>query len=340
MRYTLPGPEDRAIWDIWLSMYHLPAMAVADELHIFEQLARGPTVAADVARDLELNPRAVEIVLCMLAALGLLRSNRGHYELAELARTYLLPDSPNYWGPLLRSLGVVQGPHAALLAALKASHDGEESRSHPAEAWARGEITAELAERVTRGMHCHSLPAAAGAARSGVFDGVTRLLDVGGGSGCFSIAIAQQFPRIRCTIAELPAVCEAARKYIADGGVAERVDALPIDMFRDTWPAGYDAVFFSNVFHDWAPTTNRRLAGAAFDALAPGGRILLHEMLMAEEKDGPLTTASFAVLMLLGTPGKQYTLGELTVILEAAGFSDVSATPSYGYYSIVSAVKA
>src|SRR5262245_25523169 len=99
MRYTLPGSEDRAIWDIWLSMYRLPAMAVADELQIFQHLARGPALAADLARDLELNPRAVEIVLCMLAALGLLRSNDGHYELAEPARTYLLPESPNYWGP-------------------------------------------------------------------------------------------------------------------------------------------------------------------------------------------------------------------------------------------------
>jgi acetylserotonin N-methyltransferase len=110
-------------------------------------------------------------------------------------------------------------------------------------------------------------------------------------------------------------------------------------MFRKDWPTGHDALFFSNIYHDWNEATNRELSAKAFAALPSGGRIFLHEQLMDDTLDGPVTTASFSVLMLRGTRGKQYSLGELTAILESAGFKGVRATHSCGYYSLVEAVK-
>ena len=70
-----------------------------------------------------------------------------------------------------------------------------------------------------------------------------------------------------------------------------------------------------------------------------GGQIFLHEMLIDERGGGPLTTAAFSLMMLTTTRGKQYSLPELAQLLANAGFVDVRATPSYGYYSIVSASK-
>ena len=80
---------------------------------------------------------------------------------------------------------------------------------------------------------------------------------------------------------ELPSVCDVARSYIADGGVSDRVETVSIDMFREEWPPSYDGMFFSNVFHDWDVETNLFLARRAYEALPPGGRIFLHEMLLA-----------------------------------------------------------
>jgi acetylserotonin N-methyltransferase len=350
MRYELPAAADRAIWDIWLSMYRLPAMAVADELGVFGALESAPSTAAETAQRLGFNRRATDVLLGMLTALGLLVLRDGRYELADVTRTYLLPDSPYYWGPLLRALGVLPQQHAALIRALRAADDRAPSGAappqnlarpdDPSDAWERGRIDRAQAEVVTRLMHCHSLPASVGAATNGNLRGVSRLLDVGGGSGCFSVAMAQQFPSIRCTVMELPAVCEVARSYIADGGVADRVDTVAIDMFREPWPRGYDGIFFSNIFHDWGDETNRLLAGRAYDALPSGGRIFLHEMLLAEDGSGPVTTASFSMLMLLGTQGRQYSFSELRQILTSVGFDDIDSRPTYGYYSVVSGRKA
>ena len=351
MRYDLPASADRAIWDIWLSMHRLPAMAVADELGVFAALASAPATAEEIAQRLGFNRRGTDVLLSMLSALGLLVAGDGRHELADVTRTYLLPDSPYYWGPLLRALGVVPQQHEALIRALRAPDeraapmevaraDKDASPTDAAEAWTRGQIAKAQAEAVTRLMHCHSLPASVGVARNGNLRGVSRLLDVGGGSGCFSIAIAQQFPSIRCTVLELPAVCDAARRYIADGGVADRVDTMSIDMFRDAWPRGYDGMFFSNIFHDWNAETNLFLARRAFEALQPGGRIFLHEQLLAEDGSGPVTTAAFSMLMLLGTRGRQYTFSELRQILSSAGFVEIDSCATYGYYSVVSGRKA
>jgi acetylserotonin N-methyltransferase len=171
------------------------------------------------------------------------------------------------------------------------------------------------------------------------FRGISRVLDVGGGSGCFMVAAAQAHAHLRCSVMELPAMCDAANGYVRDGGVADRVDTCAVDMFRQPWPQGYDALFFSNIWHDWNVRTCQWLAARAFEALPPGGRIMLHEMLLDDHGDGPVTAASFSLLMLLATQGQQFTFGELKSILETAGFMSVDVTPTHPYYSVVTGHK-
>ena len=196
-----------------------------------------------------------------------------------------------------------------------------------------------VARMVTAYMHSHSLAAAVAMARAPVLRGVRRLLDVGGGSGCYSIALAQADARIHCVILELSAVCNAAKDYIAAGGVTDRVTTVAANMFRDAWPEGYDGLLFSNIFHDWDYSTCRTLAARAFQALEPGGRIFLHEALLDDTRDGPLTTAAFSIQILIGTRGQQFTLADLAGILQGAGFVDVQHASTHAYFSVVSATR-
>ena len=336
--YIMPPVDDRLIWDIWLSRHHLPAMSVADELGVFPALAAAPLDTGALADALRVQPRALSIHLGLLAALGLVERRQGRWEATTPARTYLLPDSPFYWGALMSGARGAEA-HNELKAALKPGEGPDPTKGHSVESWESGELGSEQARGIAAFMHAHSLPAAIGAARSGRFEGVDRLLDIGGGSGCYAIAAAQAVPSLRATIMELPAMCEVAADYIDEGGVQDRVDTISVDMFREDWPTGRDALFFSNIYHDWNEETCRELSAKAFAALPSGGRIFLHEQLMNDNLDGPVTTASFSMLMLLGTRGKQYSLPEFVQILGAAGFTAVRSTPTCGYYSLVEAVK-
>jgi acetylserotonin N-methyltransferase len=340
MAYEMPTSGDRPIWDIWLSQLHLPSATVADELGLFTATATNAKTADALARELGLDPFALGILLSMLAAMGLMTHRLGQWRAADRARTYLHKESAFYWGSVLngpRGAGAPGSPHALFAAALRSGTHGDSDAS--VNNWESGQLSIEQARGIADFMHAHSLTAAIGAARSPAMAGVTRLLDVGGGSGVYSVAAAQHNPALGATIMDLDAMCQAAQHHIDEGGVADRVDTLSVDMFREAWPTGYDALFFSNIFHDWRPETCGELAAKAYAVLPSGGRILLHEQLMNDNLDGPLTTAAFSMLMLMGTRGKQYSLPEFGEILEGAGFTDVSAVDSCGYYSLVSAIK-
>jgi acetylserotonin N-methyltransferase len=341
--YELPPTEDRPIWDTWLSMHHLPSVTVADELGIFRSLHESPAGAVELAARLGYDRRTTIAVMRMLAALGYLTQRLGVYQVTDAARLYLLKESPYYWGHML---GNRTNLHDTLKERLQGrspagipGHRGDDRPGDTsASGWASGQIDLERGRRIAAAMHSHSLPAATGLARTADFSAVRRLLDVGAGSGCYPIALARANPSLRATIMELPAMCAVAKEYIAAGGVADRVDTLAVDMFREPWPKGYDAVFFANVWHDWNFETCAFLAKQTYDALPTGGRIFLHEMLLDDDGDGPVTTVGFSMLML-GTEGQQFTLPELQGLLEAARFSDVQSQHTYGYYSLVSALK-
>ncbi len=337
MNWKLPTVDDTAVWDTWLAAYHMPSLAVADRLGLFEALDAEPATAEALAARIKIPLEPLKALLPMLSALGFLVPRRGRYQLTNAARLYLLHDSPYYWGNaffVTRDAGFTDR-----LLEKFAVNTGTEHAPRPAESWESGQVSDDLAIVVARIMHSHSVPAALGVARREEFAGVKRLLDVGGGSGCFSIALAQQWPDLRCTIMELPAMCKRALQYVSDAGVQDRIDTVSVDMFRAAWPTGYDAIFMSNIFHDWSPETNAALSASAFQALPSGGRIFLHEMLINDEGSGPLSAAAFSMIMVAGTRGRQYSFAELAGFLEGAGFIDTCAVNSYGYYSLVSARK-
>ena len=342
--YELPTTDDRSVWDLWLSINYLPAATVSDELGIFKALEEKPASASDLAARMSFDLRATVAIVRLLAALGLLSQHEGRYHLTETSRLYFLKESAFYWGHMLRS---DQPQHAKFRDALLGrSPEGRpglaphmpSNSTGSIDGWASGNVDSERARRVAAAMQSHSLGAAVALARNADFSGVHRLLDVGGGSGCFAIALAQRNADLRCDVMELRTMCEVAQEYIRDGGVEDRVGTVAVDMFREPWPKGYDAMFFSNVFHDWNFDTCAWLASQAYEALEPGGRICLHEMLLDDTGDGPLTAVSFSVLML-GTQGQQFTFGELKGLLEGAGFRRVETQRTSVYYSLVTGYK-
>jgi hypothetical protein len=332
----MPTCDDRLMWDVWASFYNYPTLTVADELGLFSIINHEPSSAEAVSRRLTIGPRATEALLAVLTSLGFLVQHQRKFHLTETSRNYLLPESPYYWGGMMRP-DRRKPVHIMIREALR--KDERVDRPRITTEWKTGALDAERVKEFTQAMHSMFLPAAMGVAHRGDFKAVTHLLDVAGGSGCFCIALALRYPDMRFTILELPIVCQQAEEYAANYGLEKRISTLSTDMFEGAWCAGHDAVLFSNILHDWDWQRCVDLVRKAYDSLPPKGRIYLHEMLLAEMKDGPLVAAFFSMKMMVATEGKQFTADELDRLLNHCGFEDVDVTPTYGYFSLITALK-
>ncbi|MDJ0556138.1 MAG: methyltransferase [Microcoleaceae cyanobacterium MO_207.B10] len=328
--------DDKPLWDTWLSMFHFPTLTVADELGLFSLLDKKPATAEEVATNLSLGSRATEALLGVMTSLGYLVQFNGKFHLTQVSQNFLLPDSPYYWGGILHFMRDNPLSHSELLEAVQ---NDRSSIYEEKDVWETHETEQEKAEAFTKHMHSQSVTPALGAALRGDFSGVKRLLDVGGGSGAFCFALAERYPQMHCTILELPTVCEIAKEYIAEAGLSDRVDTYVGDFFQEPFPSGYDAILFSNIFHDWGWEKCLHLAKQSFEALPSGGRIYLSEILLGDGKDNPPIATSFSMCLFWITEGKQYTANEFNQILQEAGFEEISIVQTHVYYSLVSARK-
>ena len=332
MEFPTTSVDDKAIYDIRAQKHVETVLSLCQEIGLLEFLAYRPSTIAEIANHLTIVPRAAEALVAVATAAGYLNAldDQG-FGLTQLAETYLLSTSPFY-----RRINARPDAYEELKDAVNRGDDDDPGGRLAVD---MGTKSAEEIRTFIDTMHSITLAAAGGLARQEMFKGVSRLLDVAGGSGSIVSGIAAQHPHIECTLLDLAPVCEIADENIQNYGLQDRITTHPADMFQGSWPGGHDAVLFGNIFHDWDRDSCSILARRAFDALEPGGHILLHEMPLNETKDGPLTVACFSVSMLIYEKGKQYTLTELESILSEAGFTQFQSVPSFGYYHLISGKK-
>ncbi|MGH8071901.1 MAG: methyltransferase [Candidatus Entotheonellia bacterium] len=333
-----PRADDRPVWDVVFGVYGYPAILLAHKLKLFPLLADQPRTLLQICGALGIKRRPAEAILIAAVALEFLSLRDGHYSLTPLAEDYLLDRSPTYFGTYFDL--IINNYSVCSLDKLETA-----VRTDTAQVYAGGQEMftshaeqAELARFFTRTMHSTSMAPAL--AWPEVVDLSKRrvLLDIGGGSGAHSIGAALKFPHLRAIVFDAAPVCEVAAEFIAGYGLQTRMGTHVGDMWTDPFPSA-DVHFYSFIYHDWTPEKCRLLTRKSFESLQPGGQILIHEMLYNDEKTGPFPIAAFSMIMLGWTEGEQYSRKELSEMLREAGFTHIEVRPTFGYWSIVTALK-
>ena len=156
------------------------------------------------------------------------------------------------------------------------------------------------------------------------FEGVERLLDVGGGSGAYSILLAQANPKLEATVLDLPAVVAVADELIEQAGVSGRVRTMAGDYHVTEFPSEQDAIIFFGVLHQESAESIAKLMERAYRALRPGGKLFVLDMMTDATHTYPPFSALFALNMALTTQdGWVFSWDEMEGWMRAAGFGAI-----------------
>ena len=333
-----PGVDDRPLWDVIFGIFGLPALFISHRLGLFRFVAdRNPTFE-QLCDGLKLQRRSAQILVSAATSLNFLEFVDDRYRLTPLSKSYLLENSPNYFGHYWDLL--IDNREVFSFDALEAAIVSGAPRAYGVEdIYATHREDAERTRTFTRAMHSVSVSAAHGWVHKLDLTAHRKMLDIGGGSGAHALAAVSTAPQLLATVFDLATVCPVTEEFIARYGLADRVDARAGDMWTDPFPRA-DLHFYSHVYHGWAPEKCRFLSHKSFGALEPGGRIVVHEILYDDAgKTGPFPAAATSMIMLGWGEGAQYSGPEICGFLEEAGFRDLQVIPAFGYHSIVTALK-
>jgi (2Fe-2S) ferredoxin/SAM-dependent methyltransferase len=300
-------------------------LLTALELDLFTAVARAPApaTAAALAGRLGTDPRATGTLLDALVALGLLAKRDGGYSNAAGAARYLVAGAPDDASTALRHNVSLWATWSTLTDVVRQGRPLPREEMH-----ARGE---DWTVPFIAAMHRNAALRAPALVRAVGTGGVRRLIDIGGGSGAYSIAFARESAELVAEVFDLASVVPIARRHAEEAGLAGRIRTRVGDLRRDAFGADHDLALLSAICHMLGPDEIRDLLRRIFAALAPGGRLAIQDHVMAEDRTSPRAGALFAINMLVGTPqGGTYTEGEYRGWLEEAGFAEIRRLPLQG----------
>ena len=295
------------------------SLFAAIDLKLFTAIAAGHNTVPAVAERAGISALNAERLLTMCGALGLIRWQDGYYvNAADTARflvegsssyagAWLLFNRPNWqnWGDLTQMLRRSEPPQVInnTYAAMTVEYARNYHRATASVGFGAGR---RFAKRVDLGARA-------------------RLMDIGGGSGAYSIVAAQTFPQLRAVVCDLPPVVVVTQEFIAEHGVADRVTTQACDFTSDAFPADCDVAVMASNLPQYSRAIIQQVIRKAHAALLPGGELHLIGEMLDDDRHGPVDAAIWGLNEVLGnSTGIAHTRADCVAYFQRAGFRDIA----------------
>ncbi len=288
-------------------------LLTAYELDVFTALGSGGRTAEQVAEGAGADPRAMDRLLNALCSMGLVKKRGATFSLPKGPAQYLVRGKAGYQAGLMHTVHLWETWSTLTEAVRRGTCVPRPDVNDRGEAWLTSFIAA---------MHERASAQADLSVSRLDLRGISRVLDVGGGSGAFAMAFARARKQIIATVFDLPNVIPLARQYVKQAGLEGRIDFRTGDYLTDDLGDGYDLVFLSAIVHSNSPEENSRLIRKCSDATREGGQVVVQDWVMDEDRTSPPAGAYFALNMLVGTAaGDTYTGNQIRGWMKDAGLS-------------------
>jgi SAM-dependent methyltransferase len=292
--------------------FRLPRLLFsAFELDLFNVIGDRNWTIPQLAKQVQVSVRGLEILCRNLASVGLLIKSSSGYRMTPFSKKYLRKTSPDYRGAYLALMQRQWNEWSRLTETIRA---GKPVDSQEPE-------TEEYRQSFTWAMHQRSLQPAKDVAQQVGLKGARTLLDLGGGPGTYSLAFVTRNSGLHATIMDRPAALEVARHLAQQSSLGKRVAYQAGDFLQDPIAGKYDVVWYSNILHIYSPADNVKIFKKIRNVLKPKGRLLIQDTFLEDPKGlRPLEANLFAVSMLLYTEGgNTYAFQDVREWLQGAG---------------------
>ncbi len=320
------------LWKMAMAFQVSKALFVASDLDIFTLISKKPASAYDLAKKLKLHPRPIGRLLNAMVAFGLLKKQTGKFSNTEIANTFLVKGKPEYFGDYLSIVNDVYETWGRYERVIRGNHSLPLfQKDYPQGSDTTRVLDGRQLQLVRRVMHAQE----AFSYRQAVvlpdvynFSKHSLLLDIGGGTGIFSIMAVQANPHLKSIVFDTPAVCAVARERIKFYKVAKKIKAKEGNLLTDDLPSGADVALISTVLDGYDEHECRMLLKKVFSVLKSKGTLIINEMMLNEERTGPLFPALFSLeLMVERNTGDSRTVGEIRQWMKDAGFVTITSKP-------------
>ena len=298
------------------AVYPSFAMLAAMQLDLFSCLREEPLGAAEIARRLTVEESRLKPLLYALVVIGLLDESEGRFANSAEAARYLVRGSPDFMGDRHRLWSDVW---QAVLRTADSIRTGTAQARHDFATMPDREL-----EDFLSGLHPNALAAGREFGRTHDLANVRALVDVGGGSGGFSLGLADEHPGIRLTVVDLEPVTAITRRFVESTPAGACVEIVAADVTAQQLAGRYDAAVLKNFIQ---VLSRKQAAGAlrhVFEALNPGGTIYVTGHILEDSRRAPVESVLFNMVFInVYDAGEAYTRAEYTNLLEQAGFADI-----------------
>jgi len=280
-------------------------LLTANNYRIFDHLSK-PLPVKTISKKINTDLRATEILLDALASIGLVEKKNNRYSNARIASQFLVSKSPCYQGDIIRHSDNLWKNWSALDNVLKTGEPYHALRNHEAFVYGMHNIASLKVKDIMKLIG---------------LEGVKTALDLGGGPGTYAIEMSKR--GVSVTLFDSSETIEIAKK------IARRERSRPIrfmsgDFMIDDIGRGYDLILLSQIFHAYSVKDNVHVLRKCRNSLSDGGRVVVQEFPISNEKTYPVQSALFSVNMLVNTEGGRcYSSEEIRGWLQKVGLKDI-----------------
>jgi SAM-dependent methyltransferase len=304
---------------------------------VFDVLDAGPKTLFEVQTATGASSRGLSAIMNALVGLEFLAKDaQGRYSLTPESAAFLVSTKPSFMGGMIRHGSKDLIPKWLRLTEIVKSGKPERSVNHEG-------TGAEFFQNFVEDIFPSSYPAAQALAKALDLSDAgepVRVLDLAAGSGVWGIALAQSSPRVRVTAVDWAVVLPVTRKTVEKFHLSDRFSFVEGDLLSADFGKEHNVATLGHILHSEGEARSRKLLAKVFQALAPGGTIVIAEFLVDDDRKGPVNGLFFAVNMLVNTDeGDTYSFNQISSWLADAGFRDVRTIPAPGPSPLILATK-